>query len=238
MTTQTTRRLAGLFACAALAGAAATAFAQPIYKPPSGQDFGGVWKIEGDHSTLKTLDGKTPPLNKAAAAVYAQHVKARKDGKPDFDTIQTCKPHGFPRILTADYPIEILMEPKQVSFIHEVHHFPRLVYLDMAPPKAADLDPNWMGVSAGRWEGDTLVVESAGVYDKTTLDKAGLPHSTDMQVTERIKKLDANTLEDVITITDPKTYTKPWSTRVTFKRQPGYRIQQYVCTDANPEAAK
>ncbi len=54
-----------------------------------------MWKIEGDHSTLKTLDGKLPPLNKAAKAVYDAHVKARKAGDPSFDTIQTCKPHGF-----------------------------------------------------------------------------------------------------------------------------------------------
>ncbi len=98
----------------------------------------------------------------------------------------------------------------------------------MAPPKAADLDPNWVGVSAGRWEGDVLVVETAGVYDKTTLDKAGLPHSTDLQVTEHIKKLDADTLEDVVTINDPKTYTKAWSTRVTFKRQPARHADQGI----------
>jgi hypothetical protein len=80
------------------------------------------------------------------------------------------------------------------------------------------------------------MVDSLGFNDATTLDSAGLPHSTEMRVTERIRKLDANTLEDLITINDPKTYTKPWSTRVTYKRQPGARLKEYVCTDSNPEA--
>ena len=210
--------------------------AQAIYTPPPGQNFAGVWLIQDDHSTVKTLDGKLPPLTRAAAARYAAHIKARKDGKPAFDTTETCKPHGFPRILFASYPIEVLQEPRQVTFIHEVHHMPRMVYLDLTLPKLEDMDPNWMGQSAGRWEGDTLVVESLGFNDVTTLDAAGLPHSTEMRVTERIRKLDPDTLEDRITIDDPKTYTRPWTTRVTYRRQPGLRLKEYVCTDSNPEA--
>jgi hypothetical protein len=210
-------------------------FAQAIYTPPPAQNFEGVWLIQGDHATIKTLEGRLPPMTAPAASRYAAAVRARKAGKPDFDTIQTCKPHGFPRILFAAYPIEILQEPKQVTFIHEIHHMPRLVYLDLTLPKLEDMDPNWMGLSAGHWDGDTLVVASQGFNDLTTLDTAGLPHSTDMRVDERIRKLDADTLEDVITITDPKTYSKPWSTRVTYRRQPGLRLKEYVCTDTNPE---
>jgi hypothetical protein len=216
--------------------AAQAGSAQPIYHPPAAQNFAGVWLIEGDHSVIKTVDGKLPPMTRAAAARYAAAVRARKAGKPDFDTIQSCKPHGFPRILFAAYPIEVLQEPRQVTFIHEVHHMPRMVYLDLTLPKLEDMDPNWMGQSAGRWEGDTLVVESQGFNDLTTLDAAGLPHSSDLRVLERIRKIDADTLEDVITINDAKTYTRPWSTRVTYRRQPGRRLQEYVCTDSNPEA--
>ncbi|HTV78762.1 MAG TPA: hypothetical protein VMF03_10925 [Steroidobacteraceae bacterium] len=210
--------------------------AQAIYTPPPGQNFEGVWLIQGDHSTVRTVDGKLPPLNGAAARRYAAALQARRAGKPDFDTIRTCRPHGFPRILFAAYPIEILQERTQVTFIHEVHHMPRLVYLDMTLPDLGDMDPNWMGLSVGHWEGDTLVVESQGFNDLTTLDSAGLPHSQDLRVGERIRKTDADTLEDVITITDPKTFTAPWSTRVTYRRQPGLRLKEYVCTDSNPEA--
>jgi hypothetical protein len=215
---------------------AGLARAQAIYNPPPGRNFEGVWLIEADHSTIRTLEGKLPPMTAAAAARYAAAVRSRRAGKPVFDTIQTCKPHGFPRILFAAYPIEVLQEPSQVTFIHEIHHMPRMVYLDMAMPKLDDMDPNWMGLSVGQWDGDTLVVETQGFNDLTTLDAAGLPHSTEMHVTERIRKLDADTLEDVITIADPKTYTRSWSTRATYRRQPGLRLKEYVCTDANPEA--
>jgi hypothetical protein len=225
-------------AAAAALALGSTAVAQPIYHPPAGQDLQGVWLIQGDHAALRTLDGKLPPMKPETAKAYAAHLAARKAGKPAFDTVQSCEPHGLPRILFAAFPIEVLQEPTQVTFIHEVHHMPRLVFLDAKLPKLDDLDQNWMGFSAGHWEGDTLVVESAGFNDKTTLDAAGLPHSTEMQLTEHIKKLDADTLEDVITINDPKAYTKAWSTRAVFKRQPGRRIQEYVCTDVNLEAVK
>jgi len=216
--------------------AAGAGTAQPIYHSPAGQNFEGVWLIQGDHSLIRTLAGKLPPLTRAAAARYAANLAARRAGKPAFDTIQSCKPHGFPRVLFAAYPIEILQEPRQVTFVHEVHHMPRMVYLDLTLPKLEDMDPNWMGQSAGHWEGDTLVVESQGFNDLTTLDAAGLPHSEQMRVLERIRKLDADTLEDVLTVDDPKTYARPWSTRVTYKRQPGLRLKEYVCTDSNPEA--
>jgi hypothetical protein len=225
--------LAGMLA---LATAITAARAQAIYHPPAAQNFEGVWLIQGEHSAIRTIAGKLPPMTAAAAKRYAAAVTARKAGAPDFDTIQTCRPHGFPRILFAAYPIEILQEPTQVTFIHEVHHMPRMVYLDMSLPKLADMDPNWMGLSVGHWEGDTLVVESQGFNDLTTLDTAGLPHSSALHVAERIRKLDADTLEDLITITDPMTFTAAWSTRVTYRRQPGRRLKEYVCTDSNPEA--
>jgi hypothetical protein len=231
------RRAAGLVAAVCTLELVGVATAQPIYRPPSGQNFEGVWLIQGDHSVVRTVEGKLPPMNKAAAARYAAAVKARAAGKPDFDTIQSCKPHGFPRILFASYPIEVLQEPQQVTFIHEVHHMPRMVYLDLTLPPLEDMDPNWMGQSAGHWDSDTLVVDSRGFNDLTTLDTAGLPHSSEMRVSERIHKLGADTLEDLITVNDPQIYTKAWSTRVTFKRQPGLRLKEYVCTDSNPEAA-
>jgi hypothetical protein len=230
--------LAALLGLAAAAPAPAPALAQTVYQPPPGQDLMGVWMIEGDHSTLKTVQGRLPPMNRAAKAKYEAAVKARAAGKPIGDTVQQCMPHGLPRLLLASYPIEILQEPTQVTFIHEAQHMPRLVYIGDTLPPVADIDPNWMGQSAGRWDGDTLVVESAGFYDRTTLDRAGLPHSTAMKLTERIRKLDADTLEDVFTVEDPQTYSRPWTARVTYKRRPGYRLQQYVCTLTNPEAQK
>lgn len=229
--------LKALAAAGALALVASAASAQPFYKAPPAQDWDGVWLIQNAPETLKTVDGKLPPMTAEASKIYKEHLVERKAGKPTFDTIEECMPHGFPRILTANYPIEIFMEPKQVTVIHEVHHFPRLVFLDAQPLKADDRDQNWMGFSTGHWEGDTLVVFTAGFNDKTTLDTAGLPHTTDMEVTEHMKKTADDTLEDLVTIHDPKMYSKDWSFKIDYKRQPGRRIAEYVCTDSNPEIA-
>jgi hypothetical protein len=229
-------KMKALLAAGALALAASAAHAQPFYKAPPAQDWDGLWQIQNAPEALKTTDGKLPPMTPAASKIYKDHLAARKAGKPTFDTIQTCMPHGFPRILTANYPIGIYMEPKQVTFIHEVHHFPRLVFLDAQPVKAEDRDQNWMGFSTGKWEGDTLVVFTAGFNDKTTLDTAGLPHTTDLEVTEHIKKTADDTLEDLVTYHDPKMYSKDWSTKLTYKRLPAsQRMAEYVCTDKNPE---
>ncbi len=189
-----------------IGGASQPVRAQAIYTPPTGgRNFAGVWLIQGDHSTIRTVDGKLPPMNQSRCRPDMPR-RSRPAGLENrtSDTIQTCKPHGFPRILFAAYPVEILQEPTQVTFIHEIHHMPRMVYLDMTLPKPDDLDPNWMGLSVGRWEGDTLVIESEGFNDLTTVDAAGLPHSTEMRVSERLRKLDGDTLEDVVTVTDPK----------------------------------
>jgi len=227
-----------LLAAAAFGLLASTASAQAIYKAPPAQDWDGVWLIQNAPEALKTADGKLPPMTAEASKLYKEHLAARKAGKPTFDSIQQCWPHGFPRILTANYPIEIFMEPKQVTFIHEVHHFPRLVFLDAQPVAKDDRDQNWMGFSTGHWEGDTLVVFTAGLNDKTVLDTAGLPHTTDLEVTEHIRKTADDTLQDLMTIHDPKMYAKDWSTTLTFKRQPGRRLAEYVCTDKNPEAGQ
>jgi len=235
VTKMSIRSLAAAGALALVLGASG-AVAQPFYKAPPAQDWDGMWQIQNAPEALRTADGKAPPMTAEAAKIYKAHLAARKAGKPAFDTIQQCMPHGFPRILTANYPIEIFMEPKQVTFIHEVHHFPRLVFLDAQPVKAEDRDQNWMGFSTGKWEGDTLVVFTAGVNDKTVLGTAGLPHTTDLEVTEHIRKTDADTLEDLVTYHDPKMYSKDWSTRLTYKRLPaGTRMAEYVCTDENPE---
>jgi hypothetical protein len=225
----------------ALALAAAVAFASSAHAQnapdPGTPNISGVWMLEGDRSTIKTVDGKLPPMNKKAAAQYSAAIAARKAGKST-DPINQCLPHGIPRLLFSAYPIEVLQEKDQVTFVHEVNHTPRLVFLGAQLPPKDEQDQNWFGFSAGRWEGDTLVVETAGFNDITTIDRAGLPHSTDMVVGERIRLIDnGQRLEDVITVTDPQTFTKPWSTRVTFTRKPGYRLQQYVCTDNNPEAS-
>lgn len=203
--------------------------------PPS---LAGIWLLEGNHDTIKTVEGKLPPMNAAALKRYNAAVAARKKGKPIGDTLTSCLPHGLPRLMFAPYPFEVLEEPKQITLIHEAHHMPHFIYLGEKLPDPKTLDNNYMGFSVGNWDGDTLVIDSTGFNDITTIDKAGIPHSEKMSLQERVRLLDGGqVLEDVITVTDPETFTKPWSTRVTFRRQPNdYWLKEFVCTDKNPDA--
>ena len=223
-----------LFAAAACA---VTLSAPTFAADPS---FAGFWKLEGDFSTLKTIDGKIPPMNPEARKRYNASVALRKQGKPvPTDTVQKCWPHGLPRLLLAPYPIEVLQDAKQITFLHEAHHMPRLVYLGEKLPALDTLDNNYMGFSVGNWDKDTLVIDTAGFNDITTLDKAGIPHSEALVLQERMRLTDnGQTLEDVITVTDPETFTKPWKARISFKKMPNdYWLKEFVCTDKNPDAA-
>ena len=198
----------------------------------------GFWLVEGNHDTLKDEQGKLPPMKPEARKRYDAAVAARKAGKPSGDTLAKCLPHGLPRLLGAPYPIEVLEEKKQITFLHEVHHMPRLVYLGEKLPPIDELDGNFMGLSVGNWDADTLVIDSAGFNDLTTLDKAGIPHSTEMVLQERLRLIDGGQrLENIITVTDPQTFTKPWRYRLTFKRLPNdHWLKEFVCTDKNPDA--
>ena len=223
-----------LFAAAACA---ATLSAPAFAADPS---FAGFWKLEGDFSTLKTIDGKIPPMTPEARKRYNASVALRKQGKPvPTDTVQKCWPHGLPRLLLAPYPIEVLQDAKQITFLHEAHHMPRLVYLGEKLPALDTLDNNYMGFSVGNWDKETLVIDTAGFNDITTLDKAGIPHSEALVLQERLRLTDnGQTLENVITVTDPETFTKPWKARISFKKMPNdYWLKEMVCTDKNPDAA-
>jgi hypothetical protein len=102
---------------------------------------------------------------------------------------------------------------------HQTRHLVRHIWLD-GPLQLEDADPTWEGISAGGWQGDTLVIETASFNGRQWLDAAGLPQSPAMKVTERWRLHDANTLEVRVTVDDPAYYAKPWTTQARFKRLP------------------
>jgi hypothetical protein len=90
-----------------------------------------------------------------------------------------------------------------------------------------------MGDSIGKWEGDTLVIDVIGFNDKTWLDRAGHPHSDALHVTERMRRVNHDTLSDEITIEDPKAYSKPWTAQIGFQLQSGLTLDwEGVCEQA------
>jgi hypothetical protein len=181
--------------------------------------IGGYWKIDHKITALTTADGKAPPLNAAGRALYRQRAADMKAGKKP-DPMEACLPPGTPRSLVVDKPFMIAQTAAKITFFHQVYHVIRHVYLDGPLKLGADRDVLWEGHSSGRWEGDTLVIESGDFNGKQWLDDSGLPQSPDMRVTERIKRIGPDTLEDLITYDDAKYYSAPWTARLTFKAQP------------------
>lgn len=233
-------RRTALAACAsAFLGGAALAAGDPTagapkLKPPSPdpRNIEGVWWTRGYDRRYRTLDGQLPPFTPAGKAEWDRHIQAEKDGRPIADAPTRCLPHGVPRLMASPYPIQIIQTPGLVTFVHEVAHNVRLIYLDDKHPE--DLDPTYLGHSIGHWEGDTLVVDTVGLNDKTQIDEEGIVHSDKLHVVERFRKINGGTqLEDLITIEDPETFTAPWTTRRVYEWRPDVRIMEYICEENN-----
>jgi hypothetical protein len=141
-----------------------------------------------------------------------------------------CFPPGTPRIYLQPFPMEIVQTPARVLMIFEFNHFIRQIWTD-GRGHNTDLGPTWFGDSIGHWEGDTLVVDTIGLNDKTWIDRAGHPHSDQLHVIERMRRPEQNTLQVALTMEDPKAYTKPWGGQVTFQLHPTWNITEMVCED-------
>ena len=178
----------------------------------------GVWRITDPVKTLRTLEGRVPPLNAAGLALQRQRAAGLKAQRSE-DPLDRCLPPGTPRILWRDAPFLITQAPSKVTVFHQAQHLVRHLWLD-GPLKRFDADPTWEGVSSAEWQGDTLVVETGAFNGRQWLDATGLPQSEDMKVTERWRLVGGNTLEAVVTVEDARYYKSPWSTRASFSRLP------------------
>lgn len=216
--------LAAVFAVSLLSGAAFAAGAGP--------DISGTYWITQYNAKLQLTDGGEPPLNDAGRAEYARITKGLNDGSITDAARKFCVPDGIPRVLANPYPFEIIQAPPgQTTIIYELNHQIRVVAMDKPMPSEMELlpFPFYNGHSVGRFEGDTLVIETAGFNEKTFIDATGLPHSDVMRTVERIRKIAGNQLEDVVTITDPTYYSRPFSARFVYNQRNEVRLEDYVC---------
>jgi hypothetical protein len=222
-------------AASSLAGAAAAA-ADPWAGVPAAErpaagtpNLSGAWAMPSPIHALKTTDGKDPPLLPAARAEYQKRQAALK-ADPKSDPVSNCWMQGVPRLIYAPYPVLIAQEKDRVNLVYETNHTFRIISLKHPLPKEGpDLDPLWLGYSAGRWEGKTLVIDTVGFNDKTWLDYSGLPHGEKLKVQERYTLKGPDRIDGVVTITDPDTYSRPWSTAFTLVKKPGYELKESVC---------
>ena len=150
-----------------------------------------------------------------------------------------CDPIGFPRVMFYDaYPTEIIQVPGRIIEFFDYFYVHRTIWMD-GRELPRDPDPTWYGVSVGKWEGDTLVVETVGFNDRTWIDDDGHPHSEDMRVEERYHRIDHDNMELNMTIIDPKAYTQPWVGETkTWKLDPKLELREDVCVPSDEEKYK
>jgi hypothetical protein len=213
-----------------LAGLAARSVIGAEPAMPSAPDFSGVWRIEAAPGELRPADGSPLPLTAWAKQTYNRNKSELRQGKITFDlTRERCSSPGAVRMMTLPYAVEFFQRPQQLTLLFEWNHLYRIVNL-RETPKVAPY-PLAIGVSNGHWEGSTLVVETTDVIDNTELDSSGLPHSDQLQVVERFRLLDDGRLEDVMTLHDPKAFTRDWSATLRYKKTAAQGVREDVCLD-------
>ena len=183
-------------------------------------------------------DGRQPPLNdtgrarQQASAGRGSFSSERFDSFADFSLYDRCIGLGLNRGMGAAIygnGIRIAQSPTAVTISYEMIHETRVISLDRNRPYA-DV-PQFTGTARGYWDGDTLVVESRGFTDRSSV--GGGPNSVNMVTTERIRRVDPEMIEYRITINDPDTYTAPFTVRTMWTTQPNYYAYEYSCHEGN-----
>jgi len=191
---------------------------------PSGKpDLSGLWL------NLEPMDlGHPEPLPWAAD----WRKKQIENHMIDWPELR-CLPIG-PILQGEDGDNTIVQGPKTIAIFYDIgHDLPRLVYMDgRSHPK--DPNPSWMGHSVGKWEGDTLVIDTVGFNGRAWATFSGLPTTERLHVIERFRRIDLGHLEKEVTIDDPGAYAKPWTIKKAAVLAPaGYEMQEYVCNENN-----
>jgi hypothetical protein len=204
--------------------------AAPAPRTPDGKpDFSGLWQAAPNPYRFDLIQDLQDEaiFRPAAGAVFQRRVvDFRRD-----DPVTNCLPGGPSDMLSATY--RIMQSPAVVALLYEngTGRY-RQIYMDgrTLPP---DPNPTWLGYSVGRWERDTLVVESAGFNDRTWLDRAGHPHSEQLRVTERFSRVDFGRVQYQITFDDPETLTKPLTLSLPVNYQADTDMLENVCNENN-----
>jgi hypothetical protein len=231
----------------------------PVPRLPSGKpDLSGHWAnpytpdmaAKGtvlDPLTQKPLelsraelkDAKAPASGPGARTLDLPYtewgLKRWKSYDPvnDGDYAGNCLPFGMSRSINSPHGLQIVHGAESVAFLFETNNWFHWVPTN-GQKWPADLPPSWNGQSTGHWEGDTLVVETTGFNGYTRLDTAGHPHSRQLVLTNRFRRLDAGTLQHSVTVHDPKTYTRDWMNVRTWRIKPNTDvIMEYSCEENN-----
>ena len=206
---------------------ASSASAKPAPRTPDGKpDLSGFWQGPLLRSMFASVGG--PPLTPAGEAAYK------------YNMTQTVNPEGLclfagiPRASISGVPFEIVQNSNRVVFLYELMTTWRSIPVDGRDhPK--DIEPSFFGNGIGKWDGDTLVIDSIGFKDKLSwIDDDAHPHSDAMHVVERWSRPDGDHLAHEVTVEDPKFYSKPWTFKRVFTHMPaGQELMEFACDENN-----
>jgi len=218
--------------------AAAPAPAEKVARTADGKpDLNGIWQAMGSaYVNLEPHNAQPSPVVQMGAMgalpgglgvveggripYKPEALKQRDENRAkwlELDPLVQCKLPGVPRATYLPFPFQIVQEPKTMLLTYEFAGADRIVYFDR-PKSEAQVD-SWMGYNLGRWEGDTLVIETSGQMQDTWFDNSGNFHGPAMRVQERYTPKGPNVLMYEATITDPETFTKPWKISMPLYRR-------------------
>jgi hypothetical protein len=237
-----TPAMAAAPATTAVATVAATAPATITINNVTRPNLNGMWIRNGsflfDPAVRDPLK-MNPPYKPEWMKQFDEHRnRVATTGVNTLDPTAGCLPPGMPRMMSAVYPMEILMTPDQVTIITEWMGQIRRVYTD-GRPHPEDPDITYVGHSTGTWDKDVLVIDTVAMKGDTVLDQTGMKHSDQIRVTERMRLIDPQTLENQLTLDDPVAFTQPWTVTRTFRRaKPGDEMREFVCMENNRNPIK
>ncbi len=204
----------------------------PAPRLPNGKpDLSGIWEPNNKYVRDLAADLKPEdvPFQPWAKAVFDE----RKDGSHSKeDNAAHCLPPGVPRINAAPFPWKIVQTPGFIVIVYEVFNLWRQVFLD-GRELAEDATPAWFGFSTGKWDGDTLVVDTKGFNGKAWIDQLGKPSTEALHVIERFRRKDFGHMDIQITIDDPRAYTKPWTVTEQANLLTETELMEFICNENN-----
>ena len=209
--------------------------------PDRKPDLNGIWQVlgsahwdieahsasEGVPAGFSVVEGGTIPYQPWALAKRNENFQNRLMADP----LRKCYMPGVPRATYLPFPFEITQTSNHILIAYEFAHATRTIFLD-GTPHMEDLD-FWMGDARGKWEGDTLVVDTVSLGDKTWFDEAGNFHSDALKVVERFTPIDATHINYEATIDDPGTFTRPWKMSMPLYRrvEKNAQLGQFKCVE-------
>ena len=172
------------------------------------------------------VEGNELPYRPDALARKTENLANRLTRDPELK----CYLPGVPRAMYMPYPFQIVQSPTHVLMAFQYANTSRLIQLTKVLPAPVE---TWMGYSSGKWEGDTLVIDSRGFNDQTWFDRAGNHHSSALRVIERITPISADVLSYEATIEDDKVFTRPWKMSMNLYRRIGKdaRLLEFNCVE-------